>query len=403
MALTSRRTLPVRRRPGKLPGARDRRHQDRDRARCAGADHRARQFRRGHRTCRVGRYPFGIALSPDDRTLFVTHVGVFQYTHLRPANPTGDANVDYPLCYPGAGYPDETRNDRVIEINKVDPRQSARQPARSRRHPLRIRPDRSPSTPFRDSAARMRRSRRPSMCSTSAIRAEPERREIVKTGPLVGEREDGIAAYSGSHPNAVVGRAGGRSTSPTATTTAFRSSIRGRYEERDRIGLSLLRGQDRTLRGRAAGRPRSESRRRLSCTWPRQASTRVGVIRLNGKTRREVIGHIPDRLVAEQRARQRRWQVVVRRQRPRPRRRAESGRREPVAQVQRARDGQHHRRRRQQRQLDAYTARVYANNGFATARHATTTTTADSGSAITTMGQSDSEPGWAGRAHRSST
>jgi DNA-binding beta-propeller fold protein YncE len=74
----------------------------------------------GHTT--VGRYPFGIALSHDDRTLFVTHVGVFEYTHLRPANPTGNGNVDYPLCYPAVGYPDETRNDRVIEINKVDPR-----------------------------------------------------------------------------------------------------------------------------------------------------------------------------------------------------------------------------------------------------------------------------------------
>src|SRR5262249_33076242 len=51
----------------------------------------------------VGRYPFGIALSPDDRRLFVTHVGVFQYTHLRPASPTGDANTDYPLCYPAVG------------------------------------------------------------------------------------------------------------------------------------------------------------------------------------------------------------------------------------------------------------------------------------------------------------
>src|SRR5262249_46296210 len=69
----------------------------------------------------VGRYPFGVALSPDDRTLFVTHVGVFQYAHLRPASPAGDDNLDYPLCYPGVGYPDETTNDRVIEINKVDP------------------------------------------------------------------------------------------------------------------------------------------------------------------------------------------------------------------------------------------------------------------------------------------
>src|SRR5215510_11577386 len=71
---------------------------------------------------KVGRYPFGISLSPDDRTLFVTHVGVFEYTHLRPANPTGNGNVDYPLCYPGAGYPNETRHDRQIAIKKVDPR-----------------------------------------------------------------------------------------------------------------------------------------------------------------------------------------------------------------------------------------------------------------------------------------
>ena len=27
---------------------------------------------------------------------------------------------------------------------------------------------------------------------------------MVKTGPLVGERENGIDAYSGSHPNSVV-------------------------------------------------------------------------------------------------------------------------------------------------------------------------------------------------------
>ena len=32
----------------------------------------------------TGRYPYGIALSEDDRDLFVTNVGVFQYTHLTP-------------------------------------------------------------------------------------------------------------------------------------------------------------------------------------------------------------------------------------------------------------------------------------------------------------------------------
>src|SRR5262249_53725084 len=43
-----------------------------------------------------GRYPFGISLTADDRTLLVTHVGVFQYTHLRPTSPTGNDYVDYP-------------------------------------------------------------------------------------------------------------------------------------------------------------------------------------------------------------------------------------------------------------------------------------------------------------------
>src|SRR5215468_1589605 len=69
-----------------------------------------------------GRYPFGIGLTADDRTLLVTHVGVFQYTHLRPASPVGNDDIDYPLCIPGAGYPEETEHDRVITIRKVDPR-----------------------------------------------------------------------------------------------------------------------------------------------------------------------------------------------------------------------------------------------------------------------------------------
>jgi len=45
---------------------------------------------------KVGRYPFGISLSSDDRTLLVSNVGVFQYSHLRPAAPTGRA-VTAPL------------------------------------------------------------------------------------------------------------------------------------------------------------------------------------------------------------------------------------------------------------------------------------------------------------------
>jgi DNA-binding beta-propeller fold protein YncE len=43
----------------------------------------------------TGRYPYGVATRSDGR-LFVTNVGIFEYTHLRPAMPTGSSNVDYP-------------------------------------------------------------------------------------------------------------------------------------------------------------------------------------------------------------------------------------------------------------------------------------------------------------------
>ena len=134
----------------------------------------------------VGRYPFGIALSADDRTLFVTHVGVFQYTHLRPANPTGNDNLDYPLCYPGAGYPDETRHDRVIEISKVDPRNLPD----SLRDPDGIRCGYVAGRPALH-RPRSRQSQRAAVvvclrARRQQARSRPERREIVKTGPLVG-------------------------------------------------------------------------------------------------------------------------------------------------------------------------------------------------------------------------
>ena len=70
----------------------------------------------------AGRYPFGIGLSADGDELYVSNVGVFQYTHLRPDNPVGDSNADYPLCYPAAGYPDETVTSTTLSIKKVDPR-----------------------------------------------------------------------------------------------------------------------------------------------------------------------------------------------------------------------------------------------------------------------------------------
>jgi hypothetical protein len=59
---------------------------------------------------KAGRYPFGIPFSPDNQRLYVPNVGTFQYSSLRPASPIGNNNVDFPLCCPGAGYPDESKS-----------------------------------------------------------------------------------------------------------------------------------------------------------------------------------------------------------------------------------------------------------------------------------------------------
>jgi DNA-binding beta-propeller fold protein YncE len=237
----------------------------------------------------VGRYPFGITLSPDDRELFVAHVGVFQYTHLLPANPVGNDNVDYPLCYPAAGYPDETADARVIEITKVDPRNlpdTLQQPGGIRcgyvpNNRLYMVPGLgSPNVPQSSSVYVLDVSNPQS----------PVRRAIVKTGPLVGELDKGIDIYSGSHPNAVV-------VGPDAIYVANgnNDSIsvldRTTYAERSRIGLSLLSGQDSTLRGvqpvEMALSPDG------GYLYVAEAGVNaVGVVRVNGM-HGKLIGHIP--------------------------------------------------------------------------------------------------------------
>src|SRR5262249_40727587 len=195
----------------------------------------------------VGRYPFGITLTANDRTLLVTHVGVFQYTHLRPANPVGNDAIDYPLCYPGAGYPDETRHDRTIQIKKVDPRNLPD----SMRDPDGIRcgyvaGDQVYTVPGLGS---------PNAPESSSVYVfdvsqptTPRRREVVKTGPLVGDREDGIQVYSGSHPNAVVAAADAIYVANGNNDSISIVDPRS-YQELGRIGLSLLKGQDRALKG----------------------------------------------------------------------------------------------------------------------------------------------------------
>lgn len=197
---------------------------------------------------RAGRYPYALEMTPDGGSLLVANVGVFQYRHLRPSVPTGDPNKDYPLGYPGAGYPDETEHDRRIRIKKVDP---ANLPD-SLRDPEGIRVGYvdqdleyvvpglgSPNVPESSSVW---------VFNTAANQTNPARVGVTKTGPLVGQVEAGIQTYSGSHPNALA-------VGPEAVyvSNGNNDSIsilqHGSYAELRRVSLNVFSGTDARLKG----------------------------------------------------------------------------------------------------------------------------------------------------------
>ncbi len=80
-----------------------------------------------------GRYPFAVTTSVDGHALLVGNVGIFQYTHLRPINPTGDLNRDYPLGYPGTGYPDDVESAKTIRRPRPCTRSISATPSLRRR------------------------------------------------------------------------------------------------------------------------------------------------------------------------------------------------------------------------------------------------------------------------------
>ena len=203
----------------------------------------------------AGRYPFDVALSADGAHLYVANVGTFQFTHLMPRNPTGDLNVDFPLCIPGAGYPDETSADRTIRISPVDPRN----PPASLRDPAGIRCGYvgaaqdftvpglgSPNAPESQSV----------WIFDVRNPVNARRIAVVKTGPAIAERlseslqpndgDDDERAYAGPHPNAIAAGAGAVyvTNGNDDSVAVFRGG-----EQVARIALSPLRGADRRLRG----------------------------------------------------------------------------------------------------------------------------------------------------------
>jgi DNA-binding beta-propeller fold protein YncE len=195
---------------------------------------------------KAGRYPYAVAPTPDGRSLLVANVGVFQYTHLTPANPTGNPNHDYPLGYPGAGYPDETEHDRTIRIKKVDPRNlptSLRDPDGIRVGYIDQDIDYvvpglgSPNAPESSSV----------YVYSLSNPTTPSLAHVVRTGPGVGEVEHGIQSFGGSHPNAIA--VGPDAIYVSNGNNDSISVLDRQYREGRRISLSLLRGTDRRLKG----------------------------------------------------------------------------------------------------------------------------------------------------------
>ena len=199
---------------------------------------------------KVGRYPFGISLTPDESALLVANVGVFQYSHLRPAAPVGDNNVDYPLCIPGVGYPDEVATPKTIKIKKIDARTISGLPT-SLRDPEGIRCGYIPA----DVTYTIPALGSPNVPESSSLYvldlaqpAAPVVRTVVRTGRAVGEVDDGIETFGAAHPNAVAA-GGGRIYVSNGNNDLITVLDAGSQRKLDEISLSVLPGSDRVLKG----------------------------------------------------------------------------------------------------------------------------------------------------------
>lgn len=240
---------------------------------------------------KVGRYPFGISLSADDRTLLVSNVGVFQYAHLRPPVSTGSRNGDYPLCIPGTGYPDDTETPKTIKIKKIDGSTISGLPT-SLRDPAGIRCGYVPA----DVSYTIPALGSPNVPESSSVYvmdvshpATPSLRQIVRTGLAVGENEGGIDAYGASHPNAVV-TGGNRIYVSNGNNDSITILNAENGHKVGDISLAVLPGTDRILKGvQPVSIALSPDRRFLYVA--EAGLNAVGVVSLQGQPR--VAGHIP--------------------------------------------------------------------------------------------------------------
>jgi len=122
---------------------------------------------------KTGRYPFGIALSPDEKTVYVANVGMFEYSYIKSLDKKRlkETAPKFPVSAFGSKEMIEgVKNDSVEAAGLGDPNA-------------------------------------PESFSVWAVDVSKEMPEViskVKTGVLVGQEVEGIPAVGGSSPNSMV-------------------------------------------------------------------------------------------------------------------------------------------------------------------------------------------------------
>ncbi|MFM7429881.1 MAG: YncE family protein, partial [Flammeovirgaceae bacterium] len=121
----------------------------------------------------TGRYPFGIALSPDEKTVYVANVGMFEYSYIKSLDKKrlNETASKFPTsAYGSKEMKEGVKNDSIEFAGLGDPN--------------------APES-F-------------SVCGIDVSNEIPAVTSKVKTGVLVGEEIDGISAVGGSSPNSMV-------------------------------------------------------------------------------------------------------------------------------------------------------------------------------------------------------
>ena len=122
----------------------------------------------------VGRYPFGVALTHDEKKVYVANVGMFQYSKIGNIEETAD--YEKALDFPAFGYNTEEMKNGIITDSIIIP---------------------GLGDPNSDMAFSV-------WAISLEDMANPEVIARIKTGNLVGQMVEGIPAVGGSSPNSLV-------------------------------------------------------------------------------------------------------------------------------------------------------------------------------------------------------